>query len=586
MITERGRVSRTPEAVILIASVAIIAAIAALSFTSAEAARIAARERNLSQEIVGANTRLLSALTDAETGQRGYLLTGRENYLVPYNDALATIPRLLEEFEMASASEPAISADLPRIRSLAAAKLAELKSTIELRRAGQEQDALAIVYSDRGRTYMEEVRELCDRIERSTRAHLAQFDAKAEKSSRNLRLATTGGLALLGAFLVVSTVTIFSGMSRRDELFRQAYAGEKLLATTLSAIADGVIATDRYGRITFINPVAVRLTGWSEQEARGAEFEKVFQIVNETTRATVESPVEKVLKHGEPAGLANHTELISKSGNDIPIDDSAAPLKDEHGTVIGAVIVFRDVSARRLADRQLRQANEELQQFVDAAAHDLRSPLNSVSAVSPLLADRFHGELGPTGQELIGYITSGIARMKILVDDLLSFARAGHTDHHTAQPLALERPFEEALNNLKSDIEASRAQIVSGPLPRVVMHEAHALQLFQNLIGNAIRYRGEEAPRIRVGAEKNRQEWVVSVADNGIGIEQQYLKQIFQPFKRLQEEDRAGSGIGLATCEKIVKGYGGRIWAESTPGKGSTFLFTLPDGQPTPVTDA
>jgi PAS domain S-box-containing protein len=561
-------------------SLLIVFAVAILSYRSGEAARIAGQQRNLAESIVKLDTTLLASLDEAETGQRGFLLTGRESYLAPYNDAVAAIPQVLQRFGAAAKPQPELALRLRKIEPLVAQKLAVLKSAIELRRANQLAQALAEVDTDRGEAYMDQIRAIGLEIEQTAVANHLHFELAAEKAASTLRKVSIGGSILLAIFLVLSTITIFRGMARRDELFSKAYGGEKLLATTLASIADGVIATDAQGSISFINPVAQKLTGWSETEASGIPISRIFVIVNETTRAKVDNPLERALVEGIPVGLANHTNLVSKKGQDIPIDDSAAPLKDEAGNIVGAVIVFRDISARRLAEKQLHAANQELQQFIDAAAHDLRSPMNSVNAVAQLLADRYQRDLGPQSRELVNYICAGIDRMRKLLDDLLAFARASHFDDVMASPVSLDRPLHSALENLKAEIDRTGATVTSEPLPIVGLHEAHAVQLFQNLLGNALKYHGQDPPRIHVHAEPRDGEWYIGITDNGIGIEPEYLEQIFKPFKRLHGDDFPGSGIGLSTCRKIVKGYGGRIWAESIPGKGSTFFVALPSTHP------
>lgn len=565
-----------PEALMLGVSLLIVCAVAILSDRSADAARVAGEQRNVAETIIKVDATLLSSLNEAETGQRGFLLTGRESYLAPYNDADAGIPQMLQRLRSATASQPEMARPLDRLEPLVADKLAELRKTVALRRANQLAEALAEVDTGRGKADMDAIRAIGGEIEQTAVGRRQHFEVMAESADSTLRRASVGGSVLLAIFLVLSTVTIFSGMARRDELFGKAYAGEKLLGTTLSSIADGVIATDAQARITFINAVAQKLTGWSEAEATGVPISRVFEIVNETTRAKVDNPLEKALVQGMAMGLSNHTNLISKQGQDVPIDDSAAPLKDELGNIIGAVIVFRDISERRKAEQQLRNANQELQQFIDAAAHDLRSPMNSVNAVAQLLADRYQRDLGPQGRELVSYICGGIDRVKKLLDDLLAFARASHFDDTIARPLSLDRPLQLALENLKADIERTGATVTSDPLPVAGLHEAHALQLFQNLLGNALKYHGQDPPRIHVHAEQKDGEWWIGITDNGIGIEPEYVDQIFKPFKRLHGDDYPGSGIGLATCQKIVNGYGGRIWVESVAGKGSTFLFALP----------
>ena len=565
-----------PEALMLGVSLLIVCAVAILSDRSADAARVAGEQRNVAETIIKVDATLLSSLNEAEAGQRGFLLTGRESYLAPYNDADAAIPQMLERLRTATASQPEMARPLQKLEPLVADKLAALKTTVALRRANRLDEALAAVDTGRGKADMDAIRAIGGEIEETAVTRRQHFEMVAESAASTLRRASVGGSVLLAIFLVLSTVTIFRGMARRDELFAKAYAGEKLLATTLSSIADGVIATDAQARITFINAVAQKLTGWSEAEATGVPISRVFEIVNETTRAKVDNPLEKALAQGVATGLANHTNLISKQGRDVPIDDSAAPLKDELGRIIGAVIVFRDISERRKAEQQLRNANQELQQFIDAAAHDLRSPMNSVNAVAQLLADRYQRDLGPQGRELVSYICAGIDRVKKLLDDLLAFARASHFDDTIARPVSLDGPLQLALENLKAEMERTGATVTSDPLPMAGLHEAHALQLFQNLLGNALKYHSQDPPRIHVHPEQKNGEWLIGITDNGIGIEPEYVDQIFKPFKRLHGDDFPGSGIGLATCQKIVNGYGGRIWAESVPGKGSTFFFTLP----------
>jgi len=576
MKIHRGRRSRIPEAVVLGASLLVVLTIVVLSYRSGRAARLAEEQRKISQDIERLNAMLLSTLKDAETGQRGFLLTGQEQYLEPYNQAVSAIPKLLEHFRAAALSRPDQVARIGNIQPAVAEKLSELKTTVELRRSNRLAEAIALVGSNHGKTLMDQIRAGCADIAQAAEEQSARFDAEATQSARNLRRVSTGGGVLLFLFLAFSTITIFRGMRRRDELFSQAHANEKLLAATLSGIADGVIATDAQGRVTFINPVAQRLTGWNEQDALGIAITQVFLIVNETTRLKVDNPVEKALFDGMPVGLANHTNLISRSGQEIPIDDSAAPLKNENGNLVGAVLVFRDISARRLVEQRLVNTKEELQLFVDTAAHDLRSPLSSVSAMAELLAQKYQGQLGSDGQELIGFIGKGIGRVRNLLEDLLAFAQASHFDETAAPLISLEGPFQAALENLKTEIEKSAAALTSSGLPVVAMQEAHALLLFQNLVGNAIKYCGDKTPCIHVRAEQNHRSWLLAVSDNGIGIERQYAEQIFKPFKRLHGDDCPGTGIGLAICQKIVNRYGGRIWVESDGREGSTFHFTIP----------
>ena len=177
---------------------------------------------------------------------------------------------------------------------------------------------------------------------------------------------------------------------------------------------------------------------------------------------------------------------------------------------------------------------------------------------------------------LIGFITKGVGRMTQLLEDLLAFAQASHFDRSIAQLTPMDGAFQISLENLQAEAERTGAAITFDPLPVVAVHEAHMVQIFQNLIGNALKYHSGNAPRIHVSAQQSTTDWTIRVTDNGIGVAPEYREQIFLPFKRLHGEEYPGSGIGLATCKKIIAGYGGRIWAESTLGQGSIFFFTIP----------
>jgi signal transduction histidine kinase len=261
----------------------------------------------------------------------------------------------------------------------------------------------------------------------------------------------------------------------------------------------------------------------------------------------------------------------------VPIDDSGSPIRGVTGVIEGAILIFRDISARRNDERQLKALNDQLREFVDAAAHDLRTPLRSVNAFSELLQQRYESLLVGDGRNFLAQIRNGVQRMGRLLEDLLNYARASHFELGDGPRVPMVGALKIALDNLSADIEASKAVVtVAEPLPVLPVHDAHLVQLFQNLVGNAVKYHGAEEPRVHVDCNKTDEGWVVQVVDNGIGIEQQHRELIFKPFKRLHGDDRPGSGIGLATCQKIIAGYGGRIWVDSTPGKGSTFFFTIP----------
>jgi two-component system cell cycle sensor histidine kinase/response regulator CckA len=297
---------------------------------------------------------MLSLLKDAETGQRGYLLTGDEAYLAPFNESVPQIRQL--NAEAAGRRGPFTdSAAAGRLAQLVTAKLTELARTIEVRRGGKDA-ALAIVRTNQGKQTMDEIRAATARLLGREQQQLGFREAAARGHENRTRIAIivgTGALALLLLVAAIHLDRMFTALdlARRNEQHQRA-----TLATTLRSIGDAVIATDASGTVTFANPVAESLTGWSARDAMHQPLPAVFRIVTEFTREKVDDPVTKVLQMGTTVGLANHTLLLARDGREVPIDDNGAPIKDENGGIAGVVLVFRDVTERRRAERQLEDS--------------------------------------------------------------------------------------------------------------------------------------------------------------------------------------------------------------------------------------
>ena len=237
---------------------------------------------------------------------------------------------------------------------------------------------------------------------------------------------------------------------------------------------------------------------------------------------------------------------------------------------------------RRLSMDLLR-SNEDLERFAHVASHDLQEPLRTVTSYVQLLARRYSDKLDAEAKEFIDFAVQGTQRMQTLINDLLAYSRVS-THAKPPEPTDCEAVTSEIMSNLEMAIKESGAEITCGPLPTVMADRGQLSQVLQNLIGNAIKFRSEEPPRISVTAERQADEWVFSVQDNGIGIPPEHKDSIFQVFERLHShEEYPGSGIGLAVCKRIVERHGGRIWVESIPGEGSTFCFTIPEGDVAPV---
>jgi PAS domain S-box-containing protein len=255
----------------------------------------------------------------------------------------------------------------------------------------------------------------------------------------------------------------------------------------------------------------------------------------------------------------------------------ALPVRDADGNIVKWFGSSTDIDDQKRVEDDLRRANQDLEQFAFSASHDLQEPLRSVKIYSELLASTYRTGLDDQALEFLSYMRSGATRMEMLVRDLLTYTQATKFED-SAEPSEAGEALTIALANLAGAISETGAEITADPLPSLRVHAAHLQQLFQNLIGNAIKYRSpDRTPAVHITAERRGEHWTFAVADNGIGIDSEYREKIFGLFKRLHTNDQySGTGIGLAICQRIVDRYHGRIWVESEPGRGSTFRFTLP----------
>jgi light-regulated signal transduction histidine kinase (bacteriophytochrome) len=304
--------------------------------------------------------------------------------------------------------------------------------------------------------------------------------------------------------------------------------------------------------------------------------------------------IRKLVPEWSVESAARGIELMAlRDGDHFPVEITFSPLDTEEGVVITSAI--RDITERRKAVEQIRQlnanleervlerteellrSNEELQQFAYIASHDLQEPLRTVSIYAQLLAKRYRGQIQGEADQFIAFIVENAGRMERLIHDLLDFSRVDARGSDFFSQTSCEGALDDAVRNVRSLVDESGAVITRDPLPVVNGDAVQLTRLFQNLLVNSIRYRSEEPPRVQISAQDRHGEWLISVKDNGIGIEPQYAEKIFGIFRVLQPRDRtSGSGMGLAICRKIVTRHEGRIWVESELGKGATFFFTLP----------
>jgi PAS domain S-box-containing protein len=254
----------------------------------------------------------------------------------------------------------------------------------------------------------------------------------------------------------------------------------------------------------------------------------------------------------------------------------ALAMRDADGKISMWIASNTDIHEQKEREEELRRANDDLQQFAFSASHDLQEPIRNVAIYSEIVADQYKDRLDDEGQQFLGFLTEGGRRLATLINDLLAYTRAGVALGEVTN-VDSEVVLQHTLSNLTEAIRENQAKVTHDSLPEVLMGEAHLQQIFQNLITNALKYRTEQPPLIHISATDLGSAWRISVEDNGIGIQSQYKEKIFGVFKRLHRDEKyPGTGIGLAICQRVVERYGGRIWVESEPGKGSTFFFTIP----------
>jgi len=355
----------------------------------------------------------------------------------------------------------------------------------------------------------------------------------------------------------------------------------------LEAAPDAMVVVDERGEIVLLNLQAEKQFGYHRNELVGHPVTDIIpegfaeRLVTDSARSAAEALAQQI---GMGIELVGHR----KDGSEFPIELMLSPLESADGVLVTAAI--RDGTARRNAVESLKQrlileqaaveltrSNDDLQQFAYVAAHDLQEPLRMVSSYTQLLANRYRGQLDADADTYIDFAVDGAERMQHLIEDLLAYCQVGISGRDLRETPA-EEALARALANLKGAIDESGGEVTHDPLPILVADPAQLAQLFQNIIGNAIKYRGAEAPRVHVSAKKNAAgELVFSMRDNGMGIDPRYFEKIFLMFQRLHgRSEFSGTGIGLSLCKKIAERHGGRMWVDSVAGAGSTFFLALP----------
>ncbi len=590
-------------------------------------------------EVLTQTEQLLKTLVDAETGARGFVLTGIDEFQQPYQDALQNFQPQLERLRQLTSDNPERSSEkqfsrLATLEQHSRERFDLLRRAIEQRRAQGQSAANDPTLRVQGKALMDQIRAVVDEF-KAEENRLLQIRSEALNVEARRTTATILIGSVLGILaLALANITILreikrrrlaeigleqanaeletrvaartaelsevnqslrAEMKRREEAEAAEREQREWWRVTLSSIGDAVIATDREGHVNYLNGTAQILTGWSPEEAAGQPLDRVFNIINESTRQPVESPIARVLREGIVVGLANHTALIAKDGSEHPIDDSGAPILDDQGRILGAVLVFRDITEQKKnelareellasehrARKQAEQASQLKDEFVATISHEVRTPLNAILGWARLLRG---GKLDPEAcANALETIERSAENQARLIEDLLDISRiiTGKLQMEM-RTLDAASAARAALKTVTPAAEAKRIRLVSefDPNAGFISGDADRLQqIIWNLLSNAIKF----TPRggvIETRLTRQQSQVVISISDTGQGIEPEFLPHVFDRFRQADSSSmrkHGGLGLGLAIVRHLVEMHGGTISAHSDgPGQGATFTIRLP----------
>jgi len=546
-------------------------------------------------EVIAQIEGVRATIAEATAAVRAFLLTGDGAYLVTYRAAVARFHRGSAHLQQLTVDNPAQERRIALLNQAIGVRLALCEEAIEARRGQGVEAARETFMSHRNDASVAQIGNLLVALEKE---ELRLLDARGSRSSAAER---TAKLAFLLVSLLAAGVLATVWFQARAAAAERARHELDLVnqrewfATTLRSIGDGVLATDPAGTVQFMNAVTERLTGWTAAEAAGRPLGEVFRIVNEQTRAPVENPVARALREGVVVGLANHTLLLSRTGAETPIDDSAAPIRSVDGTTLGVVLVFRDVTERKQVERErdrllgrerqsrytAESANRAKDGFLATVSHELRTPLGVILGWAGIL------RAANADARTVGHAADVVERnaraLAKLVDDMLDISRivSGKVQIEPVEidPGPVVTAAVEALRPAAEEKGVGLALLLEPPPGPIVADPERLQQVVWNLLSNAIKF-SSEGGKVTVAASVAGDRLRIEVSDDGIGIAPERLPHVFERFWQGDTSStrrHGGLGLGLAIVRHLVEMHGGRVTAASGgEGYGATFTVEIP----------
>jgi PAS domain S-box-containing protein len=516
-----------------------------------------------------------SLMNQAESHQRIYLLLGIPEYLDLRQEAVARMHAQVAELTELLGDDAETSAHLSELERRIDVRLALLDNVLDVRRTRGFQAGQRQLASSPGREEMRRVSEHVVFMQGELSDRLQQRQQAAQAGARR----TLTMLGLLLVLVAASLTALYLGIRRET---RDRRDSEERLRAVVDTAADSIITIDTQGRIESFNRAAERLFGYTAAEVIGGN---VSRLMPEPERSRHDGYLRRYLDTGEARiiGAGREVTALRKDGSPIPVSLAVSDVR--LGTRRLFTGILHDLTERKRAEQhqarligELHDVNEELRNFAYVVSHDLKAPLRAVGSLADWLAGDYADRLDEQGREYLDLMKSRVTRMDALIDGILEYSRVGRIQE-THSPVDLDALVAEVVHLLAPP--AGVEVTVDGPLPTVIGERVRLQQVFQNLMGNALKHLDKAEGRIRVACADDGDHWRFSVSDDGPGIEPRHHERIFQLFQVLTPRDRKEStGVGLALVRKIVELHGGRIWLESAPGKGATFFFTLPKAGP------
>ncbi|HJV79399.1 PAS domain S-box protein [Noviherbaspirillum sp.] len=532
------------------------------------------------KEIRASLANIRAELSKAESRNRAYVITGERSYLAGNDHALQTLQELKQKLRDAASRE-----DLPVGQDIADEIGARIVRRLDLFRRlaalhdmqpDETSEIVAVI--ETGNREFEAIEALTQEAERRfTEAENREWATTRRRERRMIALYGVMTMAMT-FFLALMFWQIRLEVRQRKGIQQHLLDREKSLQEVLRAAVDGIIVIDTRGIVQSINPAAERIFGYAPSEVVGRNIKL---LMPEPYRSEHDGYLEHYLRTGEKRiiGIGRDVAGMRKDGRVFPMELAVGETRSGgERRFIGTV---RDISTRKQTEREQKKlladlfaANEELRRFSYVISHDLKAPLRAIGSLAAWLMEDYGGKLGDEGNRQIELLVGRVQRMDRLIDGILAYSRAGRSPETPAMADAGEA-LADAIGLI--EIPDNMQVKVETPLPRLAVEQVRLQQVFQNLIGNAVKHANAPGAEIRIGCTEMEDAWRFHVCDNGPGIDPRNFERIFQLFQTLVPKDTSeNTGVGLAIVKKIVELYGGKVWVESEMGKGACFLFTLP----------